>query len=93
MEVLTLRDGLEMYMEPYNGKVRIVIQRDKADFVCRMETLGNLKEFVALKEAKIFKGRLQLYKEEGLINVIVKNKAAGIVDEGSFEKCLDEVKW
>ena len=93
MDTITLREGYNLRMEPCKKKVRIIITRDNEEYVCRMETMEKLKAFAALKEANIFKGRLQLYKEAGLINVVVKNKAAGIIDENSFDQCLDAVRW
>jgi len=93
MDGLTLKDGFFLRMEPHNDMVRLVIVRGEEEYVCRMETLKKLKEFTEIKDGRIFKGRLQLYKEEGLINVIAKGQAAGIIDETSFINCLEAIEW
>ncbi len=93
MDGISIKNGFVMRMEPCDDKVRVIILRDGEEYVCRMETLKKLKEFAEIKEGSIFKGRLQLYKEEGLINVIAKGEVAGIIDEDSFSSCLDAIEW
>jgi hypothetical protein len=93
MNTLKLKDDFIMRIVPYNNKVKLIIIRNNEEYVCRMEMLHKLKEFTELKEARIFRGRLQLFKEEGLINVIAKGEVAGIIDEDSFTRCLDALTW
>jgi hypothetical protein len=90
---ITLRDGFALRMDTHNDKVRVIILQSGMEYVCRMETLAKLRQFTEQKEARIFKGRLQLFKEEGLINVIAKGMVAGIVEEEIFVKCLDGLQW
>jgi hypothetical protein len=90
MYTTTLKPGYEIVLAAYNGKIRIIIMHDNEEYVCRIETLKKLKEFAAVNEAKIFKGRLKLYKENGLIHVIAKGEALGSVDEERFKRSLDK---
>ena len=93
MNDIALRDGFTLRVDTYNNNVRIIILHSGEKYVCRIETLTKLREFTEQKEARIFKGRLQLYKEEGLINIIAKGKVAGIIDEAAFINCLDGLQW
>jgi hypothetical protein len=76
MDRLALKKGFAMPMEPYNNKVRIIIMKDGEEHVCRMEDGRRLSQFASSTEARIFKGRFQLTKRAGHINVMVK--AAGL---------------
>lgn len=74
--------------EPYKGKVRFVVYANKAEVVCRIESVKNIQQFLKALEARIFKGRLQLNKTSTKINVEVKGEKVGSVSLKEFKNIL-----
>ncbi len=65
---------IQLKSEPYKAKVRLVVMQDKKELACRIETFKNLAAFLQTKEARIFKGRLQLQKVNDEVNIELKNE-------------------
>lgn len=89
MGSIALSKGFALRIEPYNEKVRVIVFLNNEEYVCRITLLPKLLDFAAAKEAHLFKGRLQLYKEAGLINVLAKGEVAGIIEENTLIKYLE----
>lgn len=89
MGSIDLSNGFALRIEPYNDKVRVIVLLNNEEYVCRIALLPKLLDFAAAKEAHVFKGRLQLYKEAGLINVLAKGEVAGIIEENTFINYLE----
>ena len=71
---------------------RFTIYKEGVENVCRKESLKNLGRFLRSDEERIFKGRLQLYKNAGQIAVEVKGKLAGKITTEDFTGYLEKVK-
>jgi hypothetical protein len=89
MGSIGLSNGFALRIEPYNHKIRVIVLLNNEEYVCRIALLPKLLDFAAAKEAHAFKGRLQLYKEAGLINVLAKGEVAGIIEENTFINYLE----
>ncbi|RKR80297.1 hypothetical protein BDD43_0393 [Mucilaginibacter gracilis] len=77
---LKLNHNYSLGFEPHltNG-VRLIVFNGDDEWVCRKETLQNLTKFIAGPEAHVFKGRLQLYKNDDSIAVEVKGQHIGTI--------------
>lgn len=91
MGSIELNKGFALLIVPYNDKVRVIVLLNNEEYVCRIALLPKLLDFAAAKEAHAFKGRLQLYKEAGLINVLAKGEVAGIIEENTFINYIEAV--
>ena len=69
----------------------LIVYKNGIENVCRKETLGNLKRFIQLDDSHLFKGRLQLNKNDGNVGVEVNGKLIGIIKTEDFLRCLKEV--
>lgn len=79
MDRFQFKNHLALVAEPYKGKLRFVVYANKEEFVCRIETIKNIEQFIQAKEARIVKGRLQLYKISNKVNVEVKGNRIGSI--------------
>ncbi|TKC02538.1 hypothetical protein [Pedobacter cryotolerans] len=89
MRQIILNEKLTLAFEPLGNKLRLIIFDAGEELVCRKEKHKNLQHFLAEEQAHIFKGRLQLKKIGGIIEVLVKNKSIGVISSNSFEEVLD----
>jgi len=64
--------------EPYNGKLRFVVNEQGREAVCRTE-----------RKKSIFKGRLQLHKIDDEITVEVKGKIIGHLSLTTFKQLIN----
>lgn len=80
----------EFSIEPDNKKVRLVIYQNAEELVCRKENLSRIKQFLMQKEARLFKGRLQLSKVDQEIHVEVKGEVVGIIQRDDFVKMVEQ---
>ena len=71
------------------SKVRFVVHQHQDEWVCRKETPKAIKEFLSQEEARIFKGRLQLYKYKDEISVEVKGSPVGIISLKQFLQLIN----
>ncbi|HEY3249631.1 MAG TPA: hypothetical protein VGK25_00805, partial [Ignavibacteria bacterium] len=53
--------------------------------------IKNLEQFIQSDQSRIFKGRLQLYKQRKNINVEVKGETIGIIYLDDFKKSLGKI--
>lgn len=87
----TLNRNSEFVVEPNNGKIRFVVHENGNESVCRIEGKKSIELFLASSEARIFKGRLQLYKYKNEITVEVKGEPIGILSAKEFEELLNRI--
>jgi hypothetical protein len=73
---------------PYKQRLRLVVFKNDEEFVCRKESIKNLKMFLADENNRLFKGSLQLIKIENKICVLVKNEITGTITKAGFQKLL-----
>lgn len=92
MHTIKINNGLSFGIERDEKKVRLVVLDRKTELACRKETFSNLHKFIAAKDAHAFKGRLQLLKHRGIINVEVKGEKLGAVAVDTFDKYLTKLK-
>ena len=90
MATLQLDNKLSFAVEPYKRKLRFVVYDNKSEFVCRIEALNEIEQFLKLDEARIFKGRLQLHKMNSKIYVEVKRNAIGCISVDHFTSMLQK---
>ena len=92
MLTLKINNGLNLGIERFEEKVRLVVLENKKELACRKETFGNLHKFIAANNAHAFKGRLQLFKYRDTISVEVKGEKLGAVAVNKFGDCLSKLK-
>ncbi|MEJ8817176.1 hypothetical protein [Lacibacter sp. H407] len=90
MDRLQLDNKLSFAVEPYKRKLRFIVYDNKSEFVCRIEALNKIEQFLKLNEARIFKGRLQLYKMNSKIYVEVKRNPIGFISVDHFTSMLQK---
>lgn len=89
MQQIILNEQLTMSFEPDHKKVRLVVLHADEELVCRKETIKKLQQFLSVKQAHIFKGRLQLSKNDDVIEILVKQNSAGIISSNTLKKILE----
>lgn len=92
MEYIILNDNLKLYFEKSPHIIRLVVSKDNEEWVCRKEKLKNLFSFLEFERRHLFKGRLQLIKFDGKIEIQVKNKCVSSVSAQLFEQTLNKLK-
>ena len=92
MTSLPLRDNFSLGMERYENRVRLVVFRDKEEWVCRKEGFAALEKFTETTADHIFRGRLRLHKDAAEIHVEVKGEILGTISVNQFKKKLGLVK-
>jgi len=83
-----LSDTLFLVVETSGKKLRLVITEGQTELACRKETAGKLKRFLISTETNLFKGRLQLHKNNDTIMIILKGEIAGAVAISEFDNYL-----
>lgn len=88
MDVSSLNDNLKLSLESLPHAIKIIVFKNDEEWVCRKEKLIKLFSFLEMDKAKLFKGRLQLFKLGDRIDIQVKNNIIGTISKESFEKAL-----
>lgn len=71
-------DGCQFVIEELANKLRLVILKEGEELACRKTTKKELTKFFEGDEKVLFKGRLQLRKDEnGKVEVMLKGKLLG----------------
>ena len=92
MNILTLDNGYDLAIENADKKIRLVVYNNGVENVCRKSTLKNIATFVQSGENHLFKGRLQLQKENSGINILVKGSKVGEIPIQGFLSYLQQFK-
>lgn len=90
MSSIALSPAYTLSLEPYEGGIRLVVYRNGAECVCRKERPGKLRKFLKMHEARAFRGRLQLFKQEEHIVVTVKGRAVGNTTSNVLNVLLEQ---
>lgn len=88
MDNIRLDNKFTFSVEPYNGKLRFVVNEHGREYACRVERKKAIESFLLADTARIFKGRLQLHKERKEITVEIKGEVVGTILLSSFKKML-----
>lgn len=75
--------------EPYKQKIRFVVAAQKKEWVCRIETIKAIEQFLASTDARIFKGRLQLQKIQRNIHVEVNNSRVATIPVSQLKQMVE----
>ncbi len=92
MNLITLNDDYQFAIGPVGKKLRLMVLRAGVENVCHLETRKNLKKFVCSNDGRLFKGRLQLQKDMLAINVLVKGKNIGAINNERFIELIEGIK-
>lgn len=79
-----LDNGYELAIENIDKKARLLVYNNGVENVCRKSTLKNIAAFMQTSENHLFKGRLQLHKENDMINILVKGNKVGEIPVSAF---------
>ncbi|MEO6980262.1 MAG: hypothetical protein ABI113_17855 [Mucilaginibacter sp.] len=90
MNILKLDNGYDLAVENTDKKARLVVYNNGVENVCRKSTLKNLAAFVQSGENHLFKGRLQLHKVNGGINILIKGSKVGEIPISGFISYLQQ---
>ena len=89
MAELLLDDDITLETELEDGKLRLIIVKDNQEWVCHKTTVKEINSFLAGGEHSLFKGRLQLIKDQDNILIKVKDEIVGVVDNRAFYKLIN----
>ncbi len=92
MTPVKLDNEFSFAIEQHEKRARLIVFKNGVENVCRRETFKNLERFTLSDSERIFKGRLQLYKNNGEIVIEVKGKIAGKMTTEDFRSYLEKVK-
>jgi hypothetical protein len=88
MTQFKLTGNLFLLTEPDGKNLRLIISDGVSELACRKETPGNLKRFLGSAETSLFKGRLQLRKNNEALVVVLKGEDIGVIGAEELEKAL-----
>jgi hypothetical protein len=91
MNLIALNDDYQLAIGAVGKKLRLMVFQAGVENVCRLETQKNLKKFAFSGDGRLFKGRLQLQKDLHAINVLVKEKTIGAINNERFIKLIDGI--
>lgn len=84
--------GIQLKSEPHKTKLRLIVLQNKKELACRIETYNNLDQFLQTKEARIFKGRLQLQKVNEEINIELKKEIIKTISVLELKQMINACK-
>lgn len=88
MRKLELNDELSFGIESENKKLRLIVFNNGKEYVCHKSTAGELTRFLNNDEEQLFKGRLQLLKNNDNILVKVKGNIEGALNKNQLAALL-----
>lgn len=83
-----LTSSFSIRIESANQRLRLVVLKDDCEFICRKESLKNLKGFLSGDTDRLFKGRLQLHRSADEILVEAKKEVIGKINAEDFQRLL-----
>jgi len=92
MESISLVENFKLSFEKFPHTIRVIISKNDEEWVCRKEKLKKLFSFTEIDKEYLFKGRLQLLKSDGKIDIRVKNELIGTVSNEAFSEALNNLK-
>ncbi|WP_421943574.1 hypothetical protein [Pedobacter sp.] len=91
MNHISLNNNFKLSFEKLPHTIRVIILKNDEECVCGKETLKNLLSFTEDNKEHLFKGRLQLFKSDGKIDIQVKKEFIGTVSHEVFKKALNKL--
>ena len=88
MQLLNFDTHFSMGAERDNKKIRLIVYTKNLELACRKTSLNEIKRFLDGNEEKLFKGRLQLFKDCDNILIKAKNEVIGITDRQALYNYL-----
>lgn len=88
MQTLKLNDNFSIGAETENKKFRLIIFNNGEEFVCHKTTSGQLTKFFNSDANQLFKGRLQLLKNNDTILVKVKGNIEGMISREELNRLI-----
>lgn len=92
MESIFLDNNFKFSFEKLPHAIRLIVLKNNEEWVCRKEKLNRLLSFAEVDKEDLFKGRLQLFKNDHRINIQVKNELIGTISNESFKLALTKLK-
>lgn len=74
---------------PHQKKLRLVVFNKNEEYVCRIESKNKLHHFLEEDDTRLFKGRLQLIKNQDKIAIQVKGKIVGELSIDVFQRIIE----
>jgi hypothetical protein len=87
--MLKLGENQSLAIEISGRLARLIVYNQGVENVCRKERTKTLRDFLQSDEGHLFKGRLQLQKSAGEINVLVKGELAGSIRNEEFVELVN----
>lgn len=87
--MVQLKNNISFSVFKDGSNLRLVVHQHNEEWVCRKETQKVIGEFLSQEEARIFKGRLQLYKYKDEVSVEVKGSPVGIIPLKQFLQLIN----
>jgi ABC-type antimicrobial peptide transport system ATPase subunit len=73
------------------SRVRLIVKHMGTELVCRKEGINQLLEFLYSNNEHLFKGRLQISKNNDQIKILVKEENVGSIDAKTLKDGLISV--
>ncbi|MGN6178296.1 MAG: hypothetical protein ACTHNW_03895 [Mucilaginibacter sp.] len=86
--MLKINNDLSLAVEAENKKLRLIIFSNGEELVCHKTTTGQLTNFFNSDADQLFKGRLQLLKNNDTILVKVKGNIEGMIRGEELNKMI-----
>lgn len=86
--MLKINNDLSLAVEAENKKLRLIIFSNGEELVCHKTTTGQLMNFFNSDADQLFKGRLQLLKNNDTILVKVKGNIEGMIRGEELNKMI-----
>ncbi|WP_231424280.1 hypothetical protein [Pedobacter sp. Leaf250] len=92
MGTINLQSDFKLSFEKLPRTIRLIVSKNNEEWICRKEKLKNLYSFAEVDQEHLFKGRLQLLKSDGKINIQVKDELIGAISNEAFKEALSKLK-
>ncbi|TSD65992.1 hypothetical protein FFF34_000915 [Inquilinus sp. KBS0705] len=87
--MINLPENKQLHFERDNKKIRLVLTNGDHELACRKETASKMLSFLTSANEVLFKGRLQLRKnDDDTLTVALKGAVAGTISIAAFKKEL-----
>lgn len=86
--LIFLNDEYSLTLEDHGKGVRFVVAKNDNGFICRKEKKSTVYKFFQTSAIHLFKGRLQLDKQDDIITISAEGKVIGTADVEEFQTAL-----
>jgi hypothetical protein len=88
MQTLKINDLFSIGVESENKKLRLIIFSNGDEYICHKTTSGELTRFFNSDTEQLFRGRLQLLKNNDNILVKIKDNIEGAVSSKDLNNLI-----